>query len=659
MTIGGGVVVLDAVNATEVVLAVRTHRGARLGVQRTAGVVVGDDRGVEVEDVHRAVGTEGDVDRTEPMVHRAEPFGILQDELTLIGGTVEHELLVVNDVEDRLGDEDRTVVFLGPSGVFIDGRRTGGGVATDLVNLEQGSAVREILAEDWATRVHRGERFGGRAGDFSEDAFREDDVLDGVAVRGLTMVEFHVARDFVAEAVATLRGDLLDGGSVGLETERARRKAGHRGTGLRVRRGPAAAVRSVDPTVGGDDEVVGDEVGVTWGEATIKDLFLVGLAVTVGVAQPDDILLGNDDHAVLVDTKTGNQFEAFVEDDLLVEDAVLLRRNQDANLVAGRAVVVTRSQHAPFLPGFRIQGATAVRVFRGFGDPEATAFVPLHGDGLINEGFGREDADLEARLHLELRDGIGTTARAAGRVTDVLEVGLRAEFVSQRTLRGPGGGTGDEGTEAHVVQRAHLGPGQEDSGAVVVGFIRPELRLDVVDRGTVSGLRRLTAFVGDLGGEGRAEDENLLVQREVIDRVVLNIKGRSRDGQRMRVRPDRQQHVVRELLALARPGAAEDRLAKLGVACGHRAVHGDHATATLGEGTEGLLSVGRINGELRLIKHDDVGLSQGLGRGGGRLGDLRPTPGQVGDGTAGRLVIIADDEDAQRGSRNEGSRKQE
>ena len=63
--------VLDAIDASEIVLSVRTDRGARLAVQRTTGVVVRHDRSVEVEDVQGAVRTEAHVDRTEPMVHRA------------------------------------------------------------------------------------------------------------------------------------------------------------------------------------------------------------------------------------------------------------------------------------------------------------------------------------------------------------------------------------------------------------------------------------------------------------------------------------------------------------------------------------------------------------------------------------------------------------
>ena len=347
-----------------------------------------------------------------------------------------------------------------------------------------------------------------------------------------------------------------------------------------------------------------------------------------------------------------------MEDDLLVEDAVLLRRNEDADLIAGRAVVVTRSQHTTFLPGFGVERATAVGVFGRLGDPKAAAFVPLHGDGLVDEGLGGEDAHLEARLHLELGDGIGPAARATRRVADVVEVGLGAELVGRRALGGPSGGAGDEGAEADVVEGADLGAGQEDRGAVVVGLEGPELRLDVVDGSAVGGLGRLAAVVGDLGREGGTEDEDLLVQREVIDGVILDVEGGGGDRQRVRVRADRQEHVVRELLALARPGAAEDRLAELGVARGDRAVDGDHATAALGEGAERLLGVGRIRRELRLVEHDDVGLGQGVRRGDRRLRDLRAPLGQVSDRATGGLVVIADDQDAQRGGRDEGRREE-
>ena len=210
-----------------------------------------------------------------------------------------------------------------------------------------------------------------------------------------------------------------------------------------------------------------------------------------------------------------------------------------------------------------------------------------------------------------------------------------------------------------MIQGAGIRAGQENGRTVVAGLVDPELRLNVVDGGAVLGLRGFTAVVGHLRREGGPEDEDVLVEGEVVDCVILDIERGGRNRQRVRIRADTEQHVVRELLALARPGATEERLAELGITRGHRAVHGDDATAALGEGTERLLGVGRIGGELGLIKDHHVGLGQGLGGSDGRLRDLRPTLGQVGDGTAGRLVIIADHQDAQRGCRNEGSREQE
>ena len=62
---------LDSIDAAEVVLTVRTHGGTRFAVQRTTGVIVRDDRGVEVEDVQGAVRTERDINRAEPVVHGA------------------------------------------------------------------------------------------------------------------------------------------------------------------------------------------------------------------------------------------------------------------------------------------------------------------------------------------------------------------------------------------------------------------------------------------------------------------------------------------------------------------------------------------------------------------------------------------------------------
>ena len=197
-------VMLDAVDTAEVVLAVRAHGGAGFAVQGTTGVVVRDDRGVEIEDVKRAVRAEGYVDRAEPMVRRAEPFPILDGHFTEEGRSVGDEFLEVDDVEDRLGDEDAVTVVLGPGAMLLDGHGTSRGVIADLVDLQQRSAIRQIGTQHGTTRIHGAESLGRRARGLGQDGLGDDGVLDRVAVGRLAVEELHLAGDFVAEAVAAL-----------------------------------------------------------------------------------------------------------------------------------------------------------------------------------------------------------------------------------------------------------------------------------------------------------------------------------------------------------------------------------------------------------------------------------------------------------------------
>ena len=199
--------------------------------------------------------------------------------------------------------------------------------------------------------------------------------------------------------------------------------------------------------------MIGDEVRVARGEATVEDDFLVGLTVTIRIAEPDDVRLADDDDAVLVVTETGDELEAFMEDLLLVEDAVVLTGGQHADLVLCWTIVAPRNQHATFAPGFGGKRTTAVWILRGLRDPQATAFIPLDRDGLMNQRFGRDDAGLETRLHLKGSDGLLRAAGAADRVTHVHEVLRRAEFIDIGATGRPGDATLDEGAIAGVGKR--------------------------------------------------------------------------------------------------------------------------------------------------------------------------------------------------------------
>jgi hypothetical protein len=72
---------------------------------------------------------------------------------------------------------------------------------------------------------------------------------------------------------------------------------------------------------------------------------------------------------------------------------------------------------------------------------------------------------------------------------------------------------------------------QEDGGAVMRAFPRPELRLDIVDRGALAagagrflGCAFRVAGIGNLRSEGRSEDRDAVGQREVVERFVIEIE---------------------------------------------------------------------------------------------------------------------------------------
>ena len=334
--------------------------------------------------------------------------------------------------------------------MFLHGDRTGSGVVADLVDLQERSSVREVGAQDRTTWVDGAEGFSGRARGLGENRLRQHDVLDGVTVGRLAVIELHLAGDFVAEAVATLRSDLLDSRTVRLESEGT---GGEADLALRIREGEdfaAATIAGVDPAIRSHDEVIGHEVRVARGEAAIKDNFLVRFTITVGVAQPDDVRLADNDNAILIMTESGNQFEAFVENLLLIGDTISIGVDQYADLVLCRTIIATGDQHTAFAPGFRGERATAVRVFRALGDPQSTTFIPLDRDGLVDQGFGHDDASLEARLHLESSDSLLRATRTTDRVTHIHEVLGRAEFIDIGATGRPSDATLDEGPIAGV-----------------------------------------------------------------------------------------------------------------------------------------------------------------------------------------------------------------
>ena len=326
--------------------------------------------------------------------------------------------------------------------------------------------------------------------------------------------------------------------------------------------------------------MIGDEVRVARSETTVEDDFLIRFAIAVRVAEPDDVRLADDDHAILVVAEAGDEFEAFVEELLLVGLAVAVGVDEDADLVLRRTIIAARHQHPALAPGLSGQRTAAVRVFGGLGDPEAATLIPLDGDGLVDEGFGHDDAGLKARLHLEGGDGLLGAARTTDGVTQVDEVRRDAEFVHVSATTSPGDATLDEGAVAGMGERLGFAL-QKDRRTEARILEDPGLRLDIVDRGLVGDFGDVLTVGADLRRERGGKHVDLLVELEVEDRLVGDVESGGVLGQRMGVRPDVEHHQGAEAAALRRPTRAEGITRPRSGRTRDRATEGDETDATM------------------------------------------------------------------------------
>lgn len=340
-----------------------------------------------------------------------------------------------------------------------------------------------------------------------------------------------------------------------------------------------------------------------------------------------------------------------MENLLLIEVTVALGADEDGELVLGWAVVETRDQHATLLPRLGVERAAAIGVFRRFRDPHAATLVPLDGDGLIDERLGDDSRRLEARLEAELGDRVSRPARTAHRITQVRELGRNAKFVDIGALGNPGHPALQESVDAGVAQRDGIAL-EQHHGAMVSGLKHPGLRLDVIHRGTAGF--GLTASIGDLGSEGSGKNESLIIQGEVVDRVIFDVEGGEILDQRVGIGADIQHGGGTELLAVGGPSAAEVLAGPLGRGAGDGTVHDDQAVAGLREIGEGLLAGGAVGGELGLIKQGDVDLTQVSGQRGRGAADFRAALDKRSREVSADRILVADDEHLQGRGREEG-----
>ncbi len=130
----------------------------------------------------------------------------------------------------------------------------------------------------------------------------------------------------------------------------------------------------------------------------------------------------------------------------------------------------------------------AVRILGRFRDPQPAALVPVDVHGLVDQGLGRDERQIELRVHLDLRGSLGWSGRSPFDVAQVVaELVLRQELVDVRALAGPGDPAQENRAVVRSIEILVEVPGDRNErairrlAAVHGALVGPHLRLHVVD----------------------------------------------------------------------------------------------------------------------------------------------------------------------------------
>ena len=131
---------LDFPDTAEVVIAVGTDSRVVGPVFGAARVVVNSSLVVEIQDVECAIGPDAGVDRAEPEIGAGHEFGIGEalHARCDIGGTGRLDDIQVNDVQGRLGDGVGVVVLGRPCAAVVDASAGRGGPVANPIDLHVG-----------------------------------------------------------------------------------------------------------------------------------------------------------------------------------------------------------------------------------------------------------------------------------------------------------------------------------------------------------------------------------------------------------------------------------------------------------------------------------------------------------------------------------------
>lgn len=339
------------------------------------------------EDV--AVGAGEEVDAAEPLILGLHEVGGV---FAGVAAAFAFQFVHVDAVAVEVAGEHGAVVFFGPVAALVDEHADVGVAAAEFEGL-----VADALA-DVGPFFGAGvpvEVVGGLLDDFVDVRVQVgaehaavvgagDDVPE-VADDGVDHEELAIGIPVVAPGVGPAVRDGFDdfaGGVVAPDGAVDFEAFVHRGAGGADGGGVGDAVAAVEPAVGAPAEAVDDVVADGFGvEAVEEDLgFGVGGVVAVLIGYEGEGAGVEDPGAAVAVFDGGEVGAVFPEHFAFVVFAVAVGVFEDEDAVAEGGV-----------PAVGVFGVGVV-----FGDPEAAACVPGHGDGLLDIGFGGEDEAFEA-----------------------------------------------------------------------------------------------------------------------------------------------------------------------------------------------------------------------------------------------------------------------
>ncbi len=370
-----------------------------------------DDGVGPVGDVEGAIGSEAEVDGAEGDVGGTEDIGHL-DGLEAGTGFLEAE------ADDALGAEIAGDEIALPIG--------GEGGAVDPFEAGELGVVAGAHAFRFAAHVGVGEVRGAIDGviePLESGAIGEEGIAELIPV--------------MTPGIATALGEDLHEQGVGVEApDPTRVQPHHPVRGFDVGVGIDRLVH-IDVAIEAPSQGVEIVMGILGAEAGEDDAADVGLAITVGVGEVEQLMAGGDiDPAAVVGQDTGGNEDAFSKHGGLV----------------GLAIAIGVFHHDHGVLGFL--AGSDLGIDAGAGDPEASLVIPVHLDRFVELGIFGPERDFEPfsngeggdGLFLEMGIGDGLAGGRAGQAFDFGDDG-GGRCAGAAELGDAGFPFGDEGFE--------------------------------------------------------------------------------------------------------------------------------------------------------------------------------------------------------------------